>query len=103
MNRSELPNDVLQKLIELDEQAEFFNRKVDDTERGIAAARTRLSGGFRNDQDYHDLRKTLEQMVADLPSLETKLHRTRHMLSDCKSWLDNLPENVVPEPVKVKA
>src|SRR6266487_439689 len=57
-DRNKLPNGVLQRLVELDEQAEFFNRKVDDIERGIAAARTRLTGGSQKDQEYHDLRKT---------------------------------------------
>jgi hypothetical protein len=102
MNRRSLPNGVLAKLIELDEQAEFFNRKVADTERGIAAARTRLTGGFRKDQEYHDLRRTLDQLIADKPVLERKHHRTKHLASACREWLDALPKGTELELVEVK-
>jgi hypothetical protein len=102
MNRGKLPNGVLTKLVELDEQAEFFNRKVDDIERGIAAARTRLTGGFQKDHEYHSLRASLEQLIADKPVLEMKLHRTQHMLSACRAWLDELPEGTQLKIVNVK-
>ena len=75
MNYDNLPNGVLKKLVQLDEQAEFLHRKNDDLERGIAAARTRLSGTFRTDQEYQDLRRSLEQMIADKPKAETNMHR----------------------------
>jgi hypothetical protein len=102
MNRGKLPNGVLTKLVELDEQAEFFNRKVDDIERGIAAARTRLTGGFQKDHEYHSLRASLEQLIADKPAVEMKLHRTRHLLSSCRTWLDELPEGTQLKIVNVK-
>jgi hypothetical protein len=102
MRYDKLPAPVLAKLVELDEQAEFFNRNVVDTERGIAAARTRLTGGFQKDQEYHDLRKTLDRLIADKPGLEMKLHRTQRMLSACKVWLDELPEDTQLEVVRMK-
>jgi hypothetical protein len=102
MNRNKLPTGVLQRLVELDEEVEFLNRKVDDLERGIASARTRLSGTFRTDQEYHDLRASLKQMVDDKPAVETKFHRTRALAAKCKRWLDELPDGTVLEPVKVR-
>jgi hypothetical protein len=102
MRYDKLPASVLVKLVELDEQAEFFNRNVVDTERGIAAARTRLTGGFQKDQEYHDLRKTLDRLIADKPVLEMKLHRTQRMLSACKIYLDELPEGTQLEIVNVR-
>jgi hypothetical protein len=102
MNRNKLPNGVLQRLVELDEEVEFLNRKVDDIERAIAAARTRLTGGFQKDQEYHSLRASLEQLIADKPAVEMKLHRTRHMLSACRAWLDELPEGTQLKIVNVK-
>jgi hypothetical protein len=69
MRHNKLPAPVLAKLVELDEQAEFLNRKNDDLERGIAAARTRLSGSFRSDAEYADLRASLKQMVDDKPAI----------------------------------
>jgi hypothetical protein len=102
MRRQDIPARVLSKLIALDEQAEFFNRKNDDLERGIAAARTRLSGTFRTDQEYHDLRASLKQMVDDQPTIETNFHRVKHLAAKCKRWLDELPDGTVLEEVKVK-
>jgi hypothetical protein len=81
---------------------EHRSRKVADTQCGIDAARTRLTGGFRKDQEYDDLRRTLDQMIADKPVLETRLHRTRHMLSACKAWLDELPEGTQLKIVNVR-
>jgi hypothetical protein len=97
-----VPPAVLKKLASLDAQAEFLHRKNDDTERAINAARTRLTGSFKSDAEYADLRKTLERLVADQPAVETKFHRTRALASNCKRWLDELPDGTVLEPVKVK-
>jgi hypothetical protein len=102
MDREDIPATVWKKLATLDEQAEFLHRKNIDLEHAINAARTRLTGGFQKDQDYQDLRRSLERMVADKPAIETKFHRVKHLASNCKRWLDELPEGTVLEPVKVK-
>jgi hypothetical protein len=103
MRRQNVPPHVLNKLVDLSDAAEDLNRKVADAERGIAAARTRLTGGFAKDQECHDLRRTLDRLIADKPVLEAKLHRTQRIQSSCKIWLDELPEGTMLEPVKVKA
>jgi hypothetical protein len=97
-----VPPAVLKKLASLDAQAEFLHRKNDDTERAINAARTRLTGSFKSDAEYADLRKTLERLVADQPAVETKFHRTRALAANCRRFLEALPEGTVLEPVKVK-
>jgi hypothetical protein len=103
MNRSKLPNGVLSRLIDLDDQVEYLTRKLANTEQGIADARHRLSGGFRKQAEYDDLSASLEQLVADKPVLEKKLHSAQSVLSNCKVWLDRLPEGTTLEPVGVKA
>jgi hypothetical protein len=97
-----VPPAVLKKLASLDAQAEFLHRKNDDTERAINAARTRLTGSFKSDAEYADLRKTLERLVADQPAVETKFHRTRALAANCKRWLDELPEGTQLKIVNVK-
>jgi predicted nuclease with TOPRIM domain len=92
MNRSKLPNGVLSRLVELDEQVEDLTRKLANTEKGIADARHRLSGNFRHQAEYHDLSASLKELAADKPTLEKKLHTAQSVLSNCKAWLDRLPE-----------
>jgi hypothetical protein len=102
MNRSKLPNGVLSRLIDLDDQVEYLTRKLANTEHGIADARRRLSGGFRKQTEYDDLAASLKQLVADKPMLEKKLRNAQSVLSNCKVWLERLPEGTVLEPVEVK-
>jgi hypothetical protein len=102
MNRSDLPNGVLSKLFDLDEHVEHLTRRLANTEQGIADARRRLSGGFRQQAEYDDLSASLKQLLADKPTLEKKLHSAQSVLSNCKVWLDRLPEGTTLEPVGVK-
>jgi chromosome segregation ATPase len=102
MKRNKLPTVVLNKLIELDEQVEDLTRKLANTEQGIADAHRRLSGGFRKQAEYDDLSASLKELAADKPTLEKKLHTAQSVLSNCKAWLDRLPEGTTLEPVEVK-
>jgi hypothetical protein len=99
MNRNELPAAVLKKLIDLDEQVEYLTCKLADTEQGIADARRRLSGGFKGEREYDDLRAALGELVNEKPILEKKLHAAQSVLSSCKSWLDGVPPHTVLEPI----
>jgi hypothetical protein len=99
MNRSDLPNGVLSKLFDLDEHVEHLTRRLANTEQGIADARRRLSGAFKDEREHNDLRATLGELVNDKPMLEKKLHAAESVLSCCKSWLDELPPHTVLEPV----
>jgi hypothetical protein len=99
MNRSTLPAPVLSKLMELDEQVEDLTRKLANTEQGITDSRRRLSGSFRSEAEYDDLRAALKKMVDEQPALERRLHAAQSIRSRCKSWLDQLPPNTVMEQV----
>ena len=99
MNRSKLPTLVLNKLIELDEQVEDLTPKLANIEQGIADARRRLSGDFRSEAEYDDLRAALKKMVDEQPALERRLRAVQSIRSRCKSWLDQLPANTVLEQV----
>jgi len=103
MNRNRLPAAVLNKLIELDEQAEGLTRKLANAEQGIADARRRLSGNFRSEAEYDDLREAMKKMVDEQPALERRARAAQSILSRCKSWLDQLPPNTVLEPVATDA
>jgi hypothetical protein len=103
MNRSKLPTVVLNKVIELDEQVEDLTRTLANTEQGIADARRRLTGGFRSEAEYDDLRAALKKMVDEQPALERLLHAAKAVLSNCRTWLERLPEGTTLTPVKVKA
>jgi predicted nucleic acid-binding Zn-ribbon protein len=88
MKRNKLPNGVLSRLVELDEQVEDLTRKLANTEQGIADARGRLTGSFSKQAEYDDLSASLKELVADKPTLEKKLHTAQSVLSNCKVWLD---------------
>jgi hypothetical protein len=49
------------------------------------------------------LSASLKELVADKPTLEKKLHTAQSVLSNCKVWLERLPEGTTLEPVEVKA
>jgi hypothetical protein len=101
MNRRDLPAAVLSKLIELSDTAEFLSDKVTETEQGIASARARLTGGFRNETEYDDLRGTLKQMVNDLPVLRRRCDAAQSTYSACQVFLDQLPDDATLEPVTI--
>ena len=103
MNYSKLPAPVLAKLLALEQHAKKLAERVAKTQDGIASARARLTGGFEKQSEYDDLRATLNQLVADKPVLEKKLHAAQSTPSSCKVWLDQLPKGTVLEPVEVKA
>ena len=49
------------------------------------------------------MRATLNQMIADKPTLEQRLGAAKSTLSACKAFLNNLPEDTVLEQVAVEA
>jgi hypothetical protein len=102
MKRRSIPEAVLAKLAKFEQAVENLTQRVARTQDSIVSARQRLTGGFRTDQEYNDLYSTLKQLVADKPILERKLSAAEHRLSDCRAWLDALPDDAVLEPVKVK-
>ena len=102
MNYNKLPAPVLAKLLALEQHAKKLADRVVKTEDGIASARARLTGGFEKQSEYDDLRASLNQLLADKPVLEKRLHAAQSTLSSCKVWLDRLPVGAVLEPVEVK-
>jgi hypothetical protein len=103
MNYNKLPAPVLAKLLALERHAKDLSQRVAKTQDGITSARTRLTGGFARQSEYDDVTASLNQLVADKPVLEKKLHSAQSTLSSCKVWLDQLPKDTVLEPVEVKA
>jgi hypothetical protein len=99
MNRRNIPASVYEKLLQLAGAAEHLAGKVTETEQAIASARTRLSGGLREQSKYDDLQATLRQLVADKPVLAQRLHSAQSVLSNCKAWLKRLPQGTTLEPV----
>ena len=72
MKQNSYPAHIQSKLDELAQTSEYLTEQVGKTKDAIAGARQRLSGGFQTDQEFTDLRATLDQLVADLPVLERK-------------------------------
>jgi chaperonin cofactor prefoldin len=99
MNRRHISDHVQAKLATFERAVEDLTERIARTQDAIDSARQRLTGGFQKDQEYHDLRSTLAQVVADKPVLEKKLSRASWTLRSCKNWLDGLPDDVVLEPV----
>jgi hypothetical protein len=80
----------------------FLSDKVIRMEEGIRAARQRLTGNFREQSEYDDTRRALEQLVADLPALRSKCAAAQSTYSKCKAWLDGLPDDMLLEPADTK-
>lgn len=102
MRHRDIPEKVLSKLAAFEKQAENCTRKVAQTRQAIAAARSRLSGGFAKDSEYHDLRATLDGLLEDLASRESAEEAVNNTLWTCKAFIDELPDDAVLEVVKVK-
>jgi hypothetical protein len=100
MKRNDIPNHVQTKLDKWEQQVEHLTKQVATTQAAIDGARQRLSGGFQRDQEYRDLRASLDKLVTDQPILENKLADARYTLSSCKQFLAALPDDVALEAVK---
>jgi hypothetical protein len=101
MDRRNVPAGVLNKLMELSDAHEYLSGKVIEVEGGIANARLRLTGSL-NQQQYDDLRTSLEQMVNDLPALKRKYDTAQSTYTKCRQFIDALPDDATLETVKVK-
>ena len=99
MKANHFPNQVQAKLDTFERQVAHLTQQITNTQAAIAAARQRLGGGFERDQEYRDLRATLDKLVADQPILERKLDAARYTLADARAFLDALPDDAVLEAV----
>jgi hypothetical protein len=101
MNPNSTPKFVRDKLLKLSAAHEHLTEKVARTNDAIASARVRLSGKFQTDAEHNDLSNTLKKLIADLPTIEARRDAAEHTLEICQAWLDELPDNVTLEVVKV--
>jgi septal ring factor EnvC (AmiA/AmiB activator) len=99
MRANHIPNQVQAKLDAFERTVEHLTQQLAKTQAAIAGVRQRLSGGFQKDQEYRDLRASLDQMVKDLPAIENKLDAARYTLTDARAFLAALPDDAVLEPV----
>ena len=83
------------KLDKFTQQVEQLTKQVAHDASRHRHARTRLGGGFERNSEYHDLRASLDKLVADKPKLESKLRDAEYTLADAKAWLDQLPDDAV--------
>jgi hypothetical protein len=97
--KENIPAAALSKLLTLADQAEYVSQKLITTEQGIANARQRLTGGFERNSDYDDTKHALKKMVADFPTLKQRCRAAESMYEKCKVFIDDLPTDVVLEPV----
>jgi hypothetical protein len=67
----------------------------------FASARQRLTGGMKQN-DYDDLRASLQQMTQDLPVLKHRCDTAQSIYKKCRQWLDDLSDGTVLETVEVK-
>jgi hypothetical protein len=99
--KENIPAAALSKLLTLADQAGYVSQKLITTEQGIANARQRLTGGFERNSDYDDTKHALEKMVADFPTLKQRCRAAESMYEKCKGFIDDLPTDVVLEPVNM--
>jgi hypothetical protein len=102
MNQGNIPKTVRDTLLKFDQTVEHLTEQATRTKEAIDLARERLTGGFERDQEYRDVRATLDKLVKDLPAIEDKRDAAERTLERCQAWLDELPDDVTLEPVKVK-
>jgi hypothetical protein len=100
MRRNHIPDCVQSTVDKYAQQVEHLTHQLGKTQEAIAGARQRLTGGFQRDQEYRDLRATLDRLVKDLPAIENKLHAAEYTLADCRAFLDKLPNDRMLEVVK---
>jgi hypothetical protein len=103
MTNDRIPAAAFAKLLTLSDAAEYYSSRVIKTEEGIAAARMRLSGNFTKDQDFDDLRASLDQMIKDLPVLKKRCADAEAIYKKCREFVDTLPEGATLESVEATA
>jgi hypothetical protein len=90
MTRRNVPASAIEKLLSLSETAEYLSDKTVQTEQSIAAARHRLSGGFRTESEYDEARQSLQTMVTALPTLQKRAVAAQTIYQNCRAYIDNL-------------
>src|SRR4029450_96054 len=100
MNRNNIPTTVFAVIDKYERDVEHLTQQVARTQDAIDNARQRLSGGFQKDQEYRDLRATLDQLITDRPILENKLRDAQITLANSKQFLEQLPADLMLQPVK---
>src|SRR5262245_42786755 len=99
MNRADLPQHLLVKLLALDEAVAALMAGADAVERGIEDRRARLWGNVRRaDDNPRALEAELEKFVADQKLVQKQLAAEQSVLSACKTWVDRLPAGTKLEP-----
>jgi hypothetical protein len=102
MNRRDAPGHVRAKLDKFEQTVEHLSEKAKRIKDAIDRTRERLTGSFESDQEYADARALLDRLIKDQPIIERKFRAARHTLETCEAWIDDLPDDVALEPVKVK-
>src|SRR5262249_4937624 len=98
----QLPAPVLVKLRTLETAVEDLSLRVSKTIDGINKARNRLTGSFRSDKEYKDMKVSLDDLIEDRGILERHLAVAQTTLSSCNAWLNGL-DNAEVELVEVNA
>jgi septal ring factor EnvC (AmiA/AmiB activator) len=103
MNNRDLPKPVRDKLLALSAQSEQLVERERRTKEAISNARARLTGKFNNDSEYEDTYGVLKKLVADMPIIERKRGAAQSTYEECAAWIENLPDDVTLEAVKVRS
>ena len=103
MKRRDIPEAVLSKIAKFEKQAAYLTRKVTQRREAITATRDRLTGGFVEDSECYDLRATLDRLVDDLSVSESDEEAAKDTLSECKHFLNELPDNAGLELVQARS
>jgi hypothetical protein len=99
VKRNHIPDHVQAKLDKFERTVAHLTQQVARTQDAIASARERLTGGFQKDQEYYDMRATLDKLVADKPMFASKLDSAQYTVKNCRAFLDALPDDAVLTPV----
>jgi hypothetical protein len=98
-----IPAAVHTRLGKFEQAVVDLTARLATTEHSIASVRERLTGGFQKDGEFHDMRMTLDRLLAEQPQLREDLEVARATLRTCTHWLKTLPANasvqlVPPQP-----
>ena len=95
--RRNVPPAALEKLLALSDAAETLSAQLVRSEDALRD--TQRLGGSNSQQEYDDLRRALDQLVATQPALKKRCDQAQSVYSRCRAWLDRLPGESVLQPV----